>query len=708
MKDDSQIQNNRILVIDDNPSIHDDFRRILCASVTRNDVMEAAESALFGPEPERIETPAFEIDSAFQGREGLELVARAADSGRPYAMAFVDVRMPPGWDGVETITQIWRAYPDLQIVICTAYSDYSWEGIVQHLGRSENLVILKKPFDNIEALQLAHALTRKWCLGQQAKIKVEDLDKMVSRRTQELQAANEQLEQEADERRRTQEALCRSEERFSKAFRSNPLGMAIYLRETERCIDANDQFLQMLGYSAVDIIGQPVAQSRILPDQQQWAAVRDLLRKSQPVRNVECTFLSASGSIRNTLLWAELMNVANETCVLLIIEDVTERRSLEKQLLQAQKMEAIGQLASGVAHDFNNILTVIQGHAEMVLMAGNLEQKTEHSLKQVSLASSRAASLTRQLLTFSRKQAVQTRVLNLKDQVESLREMLGRLISEDIHLSCDCAPNLPSLLADPCTIEQILINLVVNARDAMKSGGRISIAARSIQVDESHARTQPGAREGSYLCLSVGDTGCGIPPEVLPRIFEPFFTTKENGKGTGLGLATVYGIARQLNGWIEVQSELGKGTTMQVYLPPHDESPPAPTVEPAFEDTSTRTGTILLVEDEKPVRELASRIMTEAGYEVLAAGDGVEAMGVWDKNRSKVDVLLTDIVMPNGINGRQLASKLCEEDRDLKVIFTSGYSTELIGKGSLLAEGQDFLAKPFSPKALLSVLRACL
>jgi PAS domain S-box-containing protein len=707
MKNVGQIQNNRILVIDDNPSIHDDLRSILCGNRTKNHAMEAAEAALFDQQPEEIELPAFEIDSAFQGREGLERVNRSAEAGRPYAMAFVDVRMPPGWDGIETITQIWRAHPGLQVVICTAYSDYSWEGIIKNLGESNNLVILKKPFDNIEALQLAHALTRKWCLCQESKTRLEDLDKMVSLRTQELLAAKQKLEREAAELSRAQEALIRSEERFSKAFRSNPLPMAVYLFETERCIDANDQFLRMLGCQAADIIDRPLPQSHLIADPQQWAMVRDVLRKSEPVRNAECQFRSSSGTLLNTLLWAEPMNVAAESCVLIIIEDVTERRNLEKQLQQAQKMEAVGQLASGIAHDFNNILTVIQGHVELVLMTGNAGEMATKSLKQVSLASSRAASLTRQLLTFSRKQSVQPKILHLKNQIESLREMLGRLIGEHIQLESECSADLPCILADPCSIEQIIMNLAVNARDAMPEGGMLTIQTANVELDEAYATTHLAVTPGAYVVLTASDTGTGMSPEVQARLFEPFFTTKEPGKGTGLGLATVYGIVKQSSGYIWADSEAGHGAAFRVYLPRANrisvESAPSIEVEtpPRGEEL------VLLVEDEAGVRRLARRFLENAGYRVLDAVSGTDAETIFAEHRDEIDLLVSDVVMP-GMTGPELFHRLAAGHPGLKVVYMSGYANEVMARQLNLNGGEPHLQKPFTASQLVSYVRAVL
>lgn len=382
----------------------------------------------------------------------------------------------------------------------------------------------------------------------------------------------------------------------------------------------------------------------------------------------------------------------------------------EEQFRQAQKMEAIGQLAGGVAHDFNNLLTVIQGNTELLLMfEENLGSKSMECLKQVVDASERAAGLTRQLLAFSRKQVMRSQALNLNEIIDNLAKMLRRIIGENIQFQCNYETNLPSIQADAGMMEQVIMNLVVNARDAMLGGGKLVIGTERITVDARHAEEHPDARAGEFICLSVSDTGCGISQENIVRIFEPFFTTKEVGKGTGLGLATVYGIVKQHRGWVELVSELGKGTTFKIILPMIATTSISATqkVEPAV---CGGTETILLVEDEEAVRFLARRILTGFGYRILDAASGTEAMAVWRANQATIDVLLTDIVMPGGMTGRELATILSAEKPGLKVIFTSGYSAELAGKDTdFFWRGKTiFLQKPYSRNTLAQTVRDCL
>jgi PAS domain S-box-containing protein len=413
--------------------------------------------------------------------------------------------------------------------------------------------------------------------------------------------------------------------------------------------------------------------------------------------------------------WVELeaiaqsrLNDPNIAGVVVNSRDVTLQHRLEEQLRQSQKMEAIGQLAGGVAHDFNNILTVIHGHAALLLGSGTLTDAEVKPVRQILQAAERAAGLTRQLLTFSRRQVMQPKRLDLNGIVSNMAKMLGRILGEDVRLQLRCCPQTASVLADASMIEQLLLNLSVNARDAMPEGGQLTIQVSVAEIDGTHVAHHPEARIGRFVCLAVSDTGCGIPPENLRRIFEPFFTTKEVGKGTGLGLATVYGVVKQHQGWIEVESEVNKGTSFAVYLPRGEEK-----VESAEEKTAEGmlrggTETILVVEDESPVRELVSNILRARGYRVLEAESGAKALGLWAEHKDEIDLLLTDLVMPDRLNGRELADKLRAERPDLKVIFTSGYSADVVGKEFVLQSGLNYLQKPYLPQTLTAAVRECL
>jgi PAS domain S-box-containing protein len=689
------MQNNRILLVDDNPSIHTDFNKILQEGIEKSEHLDSAEAILFGDEkggPNHFQT--FQIDSAMQGREGLAMVQKAAAEGRPYATAFVDVRMPPGWDGIETVARMWEAQPDLQIVICTAYSDYSWEDMMRRFGRSDNLLILKKPFDNVEVLQLAHALTKKWQVTRQAALRIEEMEIMVRQRTHELQMAHDRLRG--------------SEERFSKAFHASPMAMAIHSLEEGRFADANEAFHRLTGVRAGDLIGRTVAELNINSDLE--TRVWPLLRAHKNVRNIECQITTAAGEHHQALVSMELLNLGGSPHVLMIAEDLTDRRKLESELRQAQKMEAVGQLAAGVAHDFNNILTIIQGHASLQTSISRLDPDVADSFRHIGSAAERAANLTRQLLAFSRKQVMQQRRVDLNALVRQIGTVLPRLIGEHIRLVTDLGPDLPPIFADDCNMEQILLNLSVNARDAMPAGGTLTIRTARVVVDDRHLRAVPEAVCGNYVCLSVRDTGTGMDVKTRSRIFEPFFTTKDIGKGTGMGLATVYGIVKQHDGWLEVESETGQGSTFKIYLPVYEEKEPAAeTRSPVFSSGPAGGGrTVLVVEDDPAVRYLVKDILQHHEYRVIEAADGEEALEIAQAHMDEIALVLTDMVMPRGVTGRELAQRLTAERPGLKVIYTSGYSPDLFDGSLALDEGVNYLPKPYNSAMLAEILRGAL
>jgi signal transduction histidine kinase/FixJ family two-component response regulator len=389
--------------------------------------------------------------------------------------------------------------------------------------------------------------------------------------------------------------------------------------------------------------------------------------------------------------------------------EITERLSLEAQLRHSVKMQAVGQLAAGIAHDFNNILTVIQGHANLLLTPSKTGLLPEASIRQITLGAERAGNLIRQLLTFSRQQGIQPYPLDLNEVICSLTNMMERLLGEHISLKPELAPILPAVLADPGMIEQILMNLAVNARDAMPKGGLLVITTSVVEFNESNLPTQPEARIGQFVCLSVGDTGCGIAADVLDHIFEPFFSTKEAGKGTGLGLATVYGIVKQHEGWIDVESQVSVGTTFRIYLPASTLSARSATgSDTEYFSVAGGNETILVVEDEPALRELVAQILTEYGYRVLSAASAWEALSIWEQEAGRVALLLTDVVMPQGLSGPDLAFRLRCEVPNLKVLYTSGYSTDVTGSDLTLTEGTNFLRKPYRPVRLARIVRECL
>jgi len=390
--------------------------------------------------------------------------------------------------------------------------------------------------------------------------------------------------------------------------------------------------------------------------------------------------------------------------------EVTERLNLESQLRQSQKMQSVGHLAAGVAHDFNNILAVIQGHSELLLLREKLSPAGAESLHQISTAAERAARLTQQLLAFGRKQPMQKLPLDFNEVIHRVTQMLQRVLGAHITLRTSYSPNLPVVLGDPTMMEQIIMNLSVNARDAMPNGGSLIIGTAPVKVTRAHVEQNPAAREGLFVCLNVSDNGTGIESDKLDKLFEPFFTTKEKGKGTGLGLATVYGIVTQHQGWIEVTSALDKGTTFKVFLPASENHQAAAATGKVAVTRLVVGGkeTILLVEDEIGVLTLSRNILKSYGYHVLEARSGGEAFRVWEEHPGAVDMLFTDIVLPEGMSGIELADKLMLEKRDLVVLFTSGYSMDVLIQDFGFDENKPFLKKPSPSHLLAEKVRDCL
>jgi PAS domain S-box-containing protein len=672
--------NRRILIVDDNESIHSDFHNILCPDSVDQTTVNEMEAVLFEEAVKTEQPNAFELDSAFQGKEALEMVKKALEEERPYAMAFVDVRMPPGWDGIETITQIWKVDPALQIVVCTAYADYSWEEIRAKVGQPDNLLVLKKPFDNIEVQQLAHALTKKWLLTMQTRAHVAELAK-----------ANE--------------SLAMSEERFSKAFHESPLAGAIQSLPDQRFVDVSERLAEIIGCERRELIGRKPSDLFLWAKPEPVEQWYEGLTRKEVVRDQEAKMRDARGTLREVRVSLSPLSLGGQPHALLIVEDVSEKAILERQLRQAQKMEAIGQLAAGVAHDFNNILTVIQGHA------GLLQQKVANgqskSLQEINNAANRASTLIRQLLMFSRKQVMQFRYLDPNEVLRSAIKMLERLVGEHVKIEFQPHSSLPTIHADSSMVEQIAMNLAVNARDAMPNGGRLTIATSLEKVHRDSTPMDPEPREGQFVCLTFTDTGCGMDTQILNRIFEPFFTTKPVGKGTGLGLSTVFGIVRQHHGWVEVDSKLNKGTTFRIYFPSTQHSPDK--VE-SVNDVPLRNGreTVLVAEDEEALRQVVVQVLKLHGYTVLEAASGRDALEVWEQAGRPVDLLLTDLVMPGGVMGSELAERLTQQCPGLKVIYTSGYSPGMAGKDASLLEGRNFLPKPYSISQLARFVRECL
>ena len=497
------------------------------------------------------------------------------------------------------------------------------------------------------------------------------------------------------ERRRAQEQLRLSEERFSRVFQGSPAAIAIVRLSDGMFVDVNERFVATTGYTRQEVIGRTGLEVGIWHDLRDRAAVYEAIRAQGGSRDVEVQIVIKSGAVRDMLLSTVPIDVGGEPCKIGLAVDITERKRLEEHLRHAHKMEAVGRLAGGIAHDFNNLLTGIRGYSEVLvgqLPAGSsMRQAAEH----IQRSALRGASLTSQLLVFTRRQPVQPTVLVLDEEVRNLGALLRRIIGADVVLELGLGAVGARVRADAAQLEQVILNLAVNARDAMPAGGRLTIAT-ALGVDASG---RPAVR------LTVGDTGVGMSAEVRTRIFEPFFTTKEVGRGTGLGLSIVYGIIEQSGGTIVVQSAPGQGTRFDISLPRVDEPlPPPPPPPPGMAPKGTET--ILVVEDDDDVRDFVRLVLELGGYHVLVAEDGARALELARSSSDPIDLLLSDLLMPN-LNGRQLAARLVQVRPSVKVMHMSGYP----GIASERAEGRSdttFLQKPFSADELLRAVRAAI
>ncbi len=516
-------------------------------------------------------------------------------------------------------------------------------------------------------------------------------------------------------RKLAENALRESEERMRELFDSAPVGYH-ELDLKGHIVQVNQTELGMLGYTAKEMIGQPVWKFIVEEDQFHEAMMAKLAKGVLSSKALEHNFKRKDGTSFPALIEDRILkdSVGIIKGIRSTLQDITELKkaeeemaSLQEQFRQSQKMEAIGRLAGGIAHDFNNLLTIIKGYSQLSLMELTEDHPLKGSIEEISKASDRASGLTRQLLAFSRRQILEVKVLDFNALLRDLEKMLHRILGEDIELATFLSEDLARVKADPGQIEQVIMNLAVNARDAMSSGGKLTIETKNVELDQEYARSHVGSKPGHYVMISASDTGVGMPSEIKERIFEPFFTTKEKGKGTGLGLSTVYGIVKQSKGNIWVYSEPGYGTTFKIYLPQVDE--PLEALKDKLSEKALVGGneTILVVEDEEEVRKLTVRILQNKGYRVLTASDGNAALLVVKRYVSPIHLMLTDVVMP-GINGRELAKKMESFHPKMKVLYMSGYTENAIVHHGILDEKMDYIPKPFTVEGLTKKVREAL
>jgi two-component system cell cycle sensor histidine kinase/response regulator CckA len=511
---------------------------------------------------------------------------------------------------------------------------------------------------------------------------------------------------DVSERQRAEEALRQSEECYRMLFESNPQPMWVYDTNTLAFLAVNEAAVQHYGYSPGEFLAMTIADIRPKED---LVRLQDYLKDMDAGASGTTVWrhLKKDGSVIDVEIIGHGIAFDGHAARLVLATDITERKFLEDQLRQAQKMEAIGRLAGGVAHDFNNLLTAIIGYSQLLMTRIGPDSNLRRELEEIYKAGTRAASLTSQLLAFSRKQVIQPVILDLNVIVADTGKMLRRLIGEDIELQFVLADGLDYVKADAGQMQQVVMNLAVNARDAMPTGGRLTIATANVELDEAFTRKRPAVAPGAYVVLRVSDTGCGMDDEIQSRIFEPFFTTKEAGRGTGLGLSTIHGIITQSGGHVWFDSEPGHGTTFEIYLPRIDERDAQGKTGGSTNEALQGTETILLVEDDEAVRRLACSILKVSGYTVLEAPHCEAALAMAAAHRGSIHLLVTDVVMPR-MSGRELAEQLIELCPEIKVLYISGYRDDTIVRAGMLNSGFAFLQKPFNPDAFARKVREVL
>ena len=692
----------RILIVDDNQDIHEDFENVLggeaggaaSSGLVADFLGQAAEEASPGVQ--------YEMGHAFQGEEAVAEVQRALRDDRPYLLAFVDMRMPPGFDGLETIRRMWAEDPSLQVVVCTAYSDYSWEDIARELQSTDSLLILKKPFDATEVKQLASALTEKRLLAEQASLKMDEIARRVEERTRELKTANEELRLEIAERERAERALRESEEYFRSLWDSIRAGILLVDPETHHIVDVNSFAAGLIGVEEGEICGR-LCHGYVCPAEVGKCPITDL---GQTVDFSERVLLTADSKRIPILKSVVPVRRNGHRYLLETFVDITERKQLEEQVLQTQRMQSIGTLASGVAHNFNNILGIILGNAELLNMAVDEGHEAAKFAKRIVGATDRAARLSRQLLSIARRESEETSQIDVRSLVEEIAQSMDTMLDSNIVVHSHVDPSTPALTGVRAEIEQVLMNVCLNARDAMPKGGNLTIKAGPIDLSPDFCETRSQMLPGEHVRISVSDTGTGIDAAARARIFDPFFTTKEPGKGTGLGLTTAYGTITRHKGAIEMDTDVGKGTTFRIYLPAireegHEEKAPPNLVH------GTGAETILIVDDERSIVAVASRILEKLSYRIIAACNGAEAVEIYRRERRLIDLVLLDYIMPT-MDGEDTLLELRRINPSVKVVMASGYDLTTEGMGGAERPIDGFVGKPYRAGELSQAVRQAL
>lgn len=688
--------NRRILIVDDNEAIHGDFRKILCNEV-RGDHFSEEFAAVFGRPLSEKKVAQYEMEFALQGERAVQLVQEARDAGARYAVAFIDVRMPPGMDGLETSVKLWELDPDLQIVICTAYSDYSWDEMMEKITNPAQLLILKKPFDAIEVQQIAKALTDKWSLIQEARRTTHELERMVSVRTFELQAANAMLQREITERKQ-HEAQIQEQATLLDQARD-----AILVRDLDgRVIFWSEGAQRLYGWTREEAVGR-TAQGLFYDDLTDYdRATQSTVAEGGWTGELEQK-TKAGALVTVEGHWTLVRDEQGRPkSILAINSDVTEKNRMEAHLLQTQRMECVGTLAGGIAHNLNNVLCpIVMATEYLKLKFGDAESDT---LTAIQDNAARASELVRQVLSFARGYEGNHVQVQPKYILNDIRKIAEEIFPKNITLKFTVEPNLWNVCCDPAQIHQALLNLCINARDAMPQGGRLEIHASNLQLDQSAGLG--GGVSGPYVVLQVADSGPGIPADTLGKIFDPFFTTREIGKGAGLGLSTALSIVKSHQGFISSHSEVGQGSSFKIHLPAAVDA--VQLTKSACPSLPRGNGELILViDDEAPIRQITQRVLVTFGYDVMVASDGVEGVALYARHHGKIAAVITDMMMPV-MDGAATIEAITRINPQAKVIAASGIAATRESPRMAELGVKHFLAKPCAVEALLGVLADCL
>ncbi len=610
----------------------------------------------------------YNVFTASSTKEGIEILEKY-----DIDLVLSDQRMPE-MSGVDFLRYSLKKFPAMNRILITAYSDF--EAIEEAINRAHIFQYIKKPWDQRHLEKIIQNALRLYMLQKENKEKTEALKK-------------------------TKEKLEKSEAKYK--LLSDVSFEGIFIHDKGIIIEVNAALLKMFGYKRIDLIGKNVIDLLLLENYNPFVT-----EKKESNVPIEVIAIRKDGSKFPAEIQSRFIkDKGNKILKAEAIRDISERKNMEQQYFQMQKMEAIGKLAGGIAHDFNNLLTVINGFSEILLNRLHQEDPIRKEIGEIRKAGERANSLTSQLLAFSRRQLIKPKRININTCVQDIEKMLRRIIGEDIELETILDPDLANIKADKSQIDQVIMNLAINARDAINDVGKLTIETNNVVIDEEYVKNHISMKPGRYVMLAISDNGCGMDRETLSKIFEPFFTTKEAGKGTGLGLSTVYGIIKQNNGYIWVYSEPGQGTTFKIYFPRVD--------EPVEKDNEIKVPTgslkgdevILVVEDDYSVRKLTVEFLSKFGYSLLEAENGKEALTLLQKKSIYVDLIITDVIMPK-MSGRELEKRIAKSHPKTKILFVSGYTDNAIAHHGVLEEGVNFLSKPFRPLELAQKVRMIL